>query len=59
MSKVKLARFASQIMIITILSKLMGFWRDALIAKEFGATYETDAYMMSLTIPSILLDYLV
>ncbi|AEB75683.1 murein biosynthesis integral membrane protein MurJ [Clostridium botulinum] len=54
MSKVKLARFASQIMIITILSKVMGFWRDALIAKEFGATYQTDAYMMSLTIPSIL-----
>ncbi|KEH86324.1 MULTISPECIES: murein biosynthesis integral membrane protein MurJ [Clostridium] len=54
MSKVKVARFASQVMIITILSKLMGFWRDALIAKEFGTTYETSAYMMSLNVSSIL-----
>lgn len=51
MTKSKLTKIAGILMIITILSKLIGFVRDALIASSFGASYQTDAYTMSLTIP--------
>lgn len=51
MSKNKLAKVAGLLMVITIISKIIGFFRDALIAGAFGATYQTDAYLMALTIP--------
>ncbi|MCM8711286.1 murein biosynthesis integral membrane protein MurJ [Clostridium sp. SYSU_GA19001] len=51
MTKSKLSKIAGILMIITIISKLIGFVRDALIASSFGASYQTDAYTMSLTIP--------
>jgi putative peptidoglycan lipid II flippase len=54
MSKVKLARAAGIIMIVTLISKAIGFLRDALIAGSFGATYLTDAYNMSITVSEIL-----
>lgn len=54
MSKAKLAKAASLIMIITLISKIIGFLRDSLIASSFGATYQTDAYNMAITIPEIL-----
>lgn len=54
MSKSKLARAAGIVMIITIISKVIGFLRDTLVANSFGATYQTDAYNMAITIPEIL-----
>lgn len=54
MSKNKLARAAGMLMFVTIISKLIGFVRDALVAGTFGTTYQSDAYLLSLTIPNIL-----
>lgn len=54
MKKAKLVRAASQIMVITIISKIMGFLRDAVIAQNFGATYQTDAYNMAISIPNMI-----
>ena len=54
MNKNKVAKSASIVIIITILSKLLGFFRDTLIAGTFGTTYQTDAYNMAITIPSIM-----
>lgn len=54
MSKNKLAKAAGIVMIVSLASRVIGFLRDALIASAFGATYQTDAYIMSLTIPNLL-----
>ncbi|MDD7794973.1 murein biosynthesis integral membrane protein MurJ [Clostridium sp. 'White wine YQ'] len=50
----KFLKSASIVMIITLFSKVIGFLRDALIAKQFGATYQTDAFNMAITIPTVL-----
>ncbi|MGI6144485.1 MAG: murein biosynthesis integral membrane protein MurJ [Peptococcia bacterium] len=42
------------IMIINIMSRLLGFGREAVIANEFGATYLTDAYLLAYTLPYFL-----
>lgn len=50
MSKSKgLARSATLIGIITLLSKFLGFFREMLIASKFGAGWETDTYVVSTT----------
>ena len=54
MSRTKLARAATIIMIFTLISKVIGFLRDSLVASTFGATYVTDAYNMAISIPEIL-----
>lgn len=54
MSNKGLFKAAGTIVIITVLSKVAGFIRDAAIASAFGTTYRTDAYNMSLTIPTVL-----
>lgn len=54
MSKAKLAKAATLIMVVTFISKAVGFLRDTLIASSFGATYQTDAYNMAISIPEIL-----
>ena len=40
--------------ILGVISKILGFFREAAIAYIFGASLQTDAYFMSLTIPFIL-----
>ncbi len=50
----KVVKSASIVIIITILSKIVGFLRDTLIAKAFGTTFQTDAYNMAITIPNML-----
>lgn len=50
----KLAKAAGALMIITILSKVIGFLRDTLIAGAFGATYLTDAYNIAIIVPSVI-----
>jgi putative peptidoglycan lipid II flippase len=42
------------VMIITLLSKITGFLREILLGSAYGATYVTDAYLVSLTIPQTL-----
>jgi len=45
---------ALMIMLINVLSRLLGFAREAVIANEFGATYLTDAYLLAYTLPYFL-----
>ena len=47
MSK-SIARAAFVIMIMNIVSRLLGFGRETVIAYEYGATFLTDAYLLSL-----------
>lgn len=54
MSTRKLARAAGLLMIITVLSKVVGFLRESLIASAFGATYQTDAYNVAIIVPSMI-----
>ncbi|TYP49785.1 murein biosynthesis integral membrane protein MurJ [Thermosediminibacter litoriperuensis] len=48
------ARAAAVIMIATLSSKILGFFRELLIGSKFGATSATDAYLVSLTVPAVL-----
>lgn len=43
------------IAIISFLSKVFGFFREVLVAKYFGATGQTDAFLVALIIPSLIL----
>lgn len=47
-------RTAIILMLITIVSKVFGFARDLTLAYFYGATPITDAYIVSLSIPSVL-----
>ena len=42
------------LMLITILSKLMGFARDITLSYFYGASSITDAYLISITIPTVI-----
>ena len=42
------------LMIITILSKLVGFSRDIILSYFYGASSITDAYLISMTIPGAI-----
>jgi putative peptidoglycan lipid II flippase len=42
------------IMIITVISKLLGFGREILLSYFYGASGITDAYLVSLTIPGVI-----
>ncbi|MFY9174117.1 MAG: murein biosynthesis integral membrane protein MurJ [Peptococcia bacterium] len=53
MSK-SIARAAFVIMIMNIVSRLLGFGRETVIAYEYGATFLTDAYLVAYTIPYFL-----
>lgn len=45
---------AIMIMIITIISKLLGFAREMTLAYFYGASNISDAYIISLTVPSVI-----
>ncbi len=55
MSKRKVALF---ITLMTLISKAFGFVREAIIAYFFGTSTEVDAYLMAISIPSILFGFL-
>ncbi|AGX42235.1 murein biosynthesis integral membrane protein MurJ [Clostridium saccharobutylicum] len=42
------------IMIVSLISRVLGFVRDMLIAKNFGAGMYTDAYNIAVSVPEIL-----
>ncbi|HYF83399.1 MAG TPA: murein biosynthesis integral membrane protein MurJ [Clostridia bacterium] len=48
----KIAQAAFIIMAISIFSKVLGFVREMVIAAKYGASINTDAYLMSITIPT-------
>lgn len=48
-------RTAAVMMILTLLSKLLGFVRELVIAGAFGTSYVVDAYVLAQSIPSALL----
>ncbi len=48
-------KIAGLISLITILSKVIGFFRDVVIAGAFGASLESDAYFYAYQIPAITL----
>lgn len=45
---------AGIISVVTIVSRLLGYLRDALLAARFGATYLTDAYVVAQDLPASL-----
>lgn len=49
-----IAQAAVIIMIMNLLSRLLGFGRETVIANEFGATSFTDAYLVAYTLPYFL-----
>ena len=42
------------VMIITILSKILGFGREMVLSYVYGASAITDAYLISQTIPGVV-----
>lgn len=46
------------IMIITLFSKCLGFGRDVVLSYFFGASNISDAYLISLTIPSVIFGFI-
>ncbi|GEA17226.1 murein biosynthesis integral membrane protein MurJ [Moorella sp. E306M] len=54
LGKQTVARAASVVMAATVLSKLLGFGREAALAAVFGASRVTDAYLVATVIPSLL-----
>lgn len=53
--KINLFKTAGMIAILTIISKIFGFWRDLVIANAYGASMVSDAFFYSYQIPSLAL----
>lgn len=47
-----------QVMIITVVSKLLGFSRELVMSYVFGASSTTDAYLVSQTVPAVIFSLL-
>ena len=50
----KIARAAGLIAFLSILSRLLGFVRDQVIAAKFGTTALTDAYLVAYSLPNLV-----
>ncbi|SDW17724.1 murein biosynthesis integral membrane protein MurJ [Tepidimicrobium xylanilyticum] len=51
----KVAKHAAMIGIFTLISKVLGFLREVLIASKYGSGYETDTYFVAMTATTILM----
>jgi putative peptidoglycan lipid II flippase len=51
-------RIAVLIMILTIISKLLGFSRELVLSYFYGTSFITDAYLISLTIPGTIFAFI-
>ncbi|MFL2077601.1 murein biosynthesis integral membrane protein MurJ [Marinilactibacillus psychrotolerans] len=51
-------RTALILMIITIVSKLLGFGREMALSYFYGASITSDAYLISLTIPNVIFSFI-
>ena len=54
MTRSTLARAVGTVAFLTVVSKILGFLREASLAAVFGATSDTDAYLVAQTIPYLL-----
>ena len=50
----KIGRAAAVVMVSVFLSRILGYARDAVIAYQYGATTNTDAYFAAFTIPDFM-----
>jgi putative peptidoglycan lipid II flippase len=55
----KIAKATGIVMLLMLLSRILGFVRQQIMAAEFGRTYINDAYIAAFTIPDILYNLLV
>lgn len=55
LKKQTITQAALVIAVISFISKFFGFFREVLVAKYFGATGQTDAFLVALIIPSMIL----
>ena len=51
----KIAKTTIALMIITILSKVLGFGREIMLGSVYGATQYADVYLVALEIPAIII----
>ncbi|MEA4883247.1 MAG: lipid II flippase MurJ [Clostridia bacterium] len=54
-SNSSLVRFAGIVALGSVASKILGFLRETALASRFGSTYATDAYLMAMIIPTLIL----
>ncbi len=52
-------RTVLMIMAVTLLSKIIGFGRELLLSYLYGASNISDAYIIAITIPSVLLGFII
>jgi putative peptidoglycan lipid II flippase len=55
LTKQSVAQAAVLISILSALSKVIGFLREVVIAREFGATWQTDAFLVGMMVPNLVL----
>lgn len=51
---INIYRTTSLIMIVTLCSKFMGMFREIFLARQFGASIDTDAYLVATMIPLLI-----
>ena len=54
----KIMQSASLIVVLTLFSKLLGFFRESLIAAKFGSGIEADAFFIALSASALITDFL-
>lgn len=52
--KQNIIRSAFWVMLITFLSKFLGFFREILIGAQYGINYQTDAFFLATSLPQII-----
>ena len=52
--KHNIAQTAVLMMILTLISKLLGFVRELVLANFYGASYIVDAYVLAQSIPGMI-----
>jgi len=57
-SKQGIARATIVLVCATLLSRVFGFFREVVIADQFGASATTDAFFVALTIPVLFADFI-
>ena len=53
-----LRRTVLSVMLLTIVSKILGFTREIVLAYYYGASNISDAYLISLTIPGVIFSFI-
>ena len=56
--KIKMKKTAILLILITIISKVFGFGREITLSYFYGASNISDAYLISLTIPSVIFAFI-